>query len=135
MHLVQNFYVGRAFLEGLGEEMNQSNGLAFWGWDLPLQGAQWNECEMSKCLPWLLGTYHAQPSQGTEQEKMDYALNNKRRVIRLVLQWAAMYGDVLQEDDVAIAFLEVWGILPSKNTSSSYDRGTTLDTAASLERL
>ncbi|ELK04706.1 Rap guanine nucleotide exchange factor 4, partial [Pteropus alecto] len=48
----------------------------------------------------------SQPSQGTEQEKMDYALNNKRRVIRLVLQWAAMYGDVLQEDDVAMAFLE-----------------------------
>lgn len=61
------------------------------------------------CLwfPWLLGTYHAQPSQGTEQERMDYALNNKRRVIRLVLQWAAMYGDLLQEDDVAMAFLEV----------------------------
>lgn len=38
---------------------------------------------------------------------MDYALNNKRRVIRLVLQWAAMYGDLLQEDDVAMAFLEV----------------------------
>lgn len=37
---------------------------------------------------------------------MDYALNNKRRVIRLVLQWAAMYGDILQEDDVAMAFLE-----------------------------
>uniref|UniRef100_A0A8I6B2Y4 Rap guanine nucleotide exchange factor 4 n=1 Tax=Rattus norvegicus TaxID=10116 RepID=A0A8I6B2Y4_RAT len=46
------------------------------------------------------------PSQGTEQERMDYALNNKRRVIRLVLQWAAMYGDLLQEDDVAMAFLE-----------------------------
>lgn len=40
---------------------------------------------------------------------MDYALNNKRRVIRLVLQWAAMYGDLLQEDDVAMAFLEVRG--------------------------
>lgn len=38
---------------------------------------------------------------------MDYALNNKRRVIRLVLQWAATYGDLLQEDDVAVAFLEV----------------------------
>ncbi|XP_046514718.1 rap guanine nucleotide exchange factor 4 isoform X3 [Equus quagga] len=56
--------------------------------------------------PALVAHYHAQPSQGTEQEKMDYALNNKRRVIRLVLQWAAMYGDVLQEDDVAMAFLE-----------------------------
>lgn len=40
---------------------------------------------------------------------MDYALNNKRRVIRLVLQWAAVYGDLLQEDDVAMAFLEVCG--------------------------
>ena len=40
---------------------------------------------------------------------MDYALNNKRRVIRLVLQWAAMYGDLLQEDDTAMAFLEVCG--------------------------
>uniref|UniRef100_A0A8C0JTU0 Rap guanine nucleotide exchange factor 4 n=1 Tax=Canis lupus dingo TaxID=286419 RepID=A0A8C0JTU0_CANLU len=29
-----------------------------------------------------------------------------KRVIRLVLQWAAVYGDVLQEDDVAVAFLE-----------------------------
>lgn len=43
---------------------------------------------------------------------MDYALNNKRRVIRLVLQWAAMYGDILQEDDVAMAFLEVGGDHP-----------------------
>lgn len=49
---------------------------------------------------------------------MDYSLNNKRRVIRLVLQWAAMYGDVLQEDDVAMAFLEVRGVRLSKNTSS-----------------
>lgn len=51
---------------------------------------------------------------------MDYTLNNKRRVIRLVLQWAAVYGDVLQEDDVAVAFLEVRGGLPSKNTSLSH---------------
>lgn len=43
---------------------------------------------------------------------MDYALNNKRRVIRLVLQWAAMYGDLLQEDGVAMAFLEVRGGRP-----------------------
>lgn len=40
---------------------------------------------------------------------MDYALNNKRRVVRLVLQWAAVCGDLLQEDDVAMAFLEVHG--------------------------
>lgn len=44
---------------------------------------------------------------------MDYALNNKRRVIRLVLQWAALYGDLLQEDEAAMAFLEVGGVLES----------------------
>nr|XP_034492290.1 rap guanine nucleotide exchange factor 4 isoform X7 [Marmota flaviventris] len=60
----------------------------------------------TQLCPALVAHYHAQPSQGTEQERMDYALNNKRRVIRLVLQWAAMYGDLLQEDDVAMAFLE-----------------------------
>ncbi|CAH6788509.1 Rapgef4 [Phodopus roborovskii] len=60
----------------------------------------------AQLCPALVAHYHAQPSQGTEQERMDYALNNKRRVVRLVLQWAAMYGDLLQEDDVAMAFLE-----------------------------
>ncbi|XP_049743403.1 rap guanine nucleotide exchange factor 4 isoform X4 [Elephas maximus indicus] len=60
----------------------------------------------TQLCPALVAHYHAQPSQGTEQEKMDYTLNNKRRVIRLVLQWAATYGDLLQEDDVAMAFLE-----------------------------
>ncbi|KAM8790711.1 rap guanine nucleotide exchange factor 4 isoform 3-T3 [Rhynchonycteris naso] len=60
----------------------------------------------TQLCPALVAHYHAQPSQGTEQEKMDYSFNNKRRVIRLVLQWAAMHGDILQEDDVAMAFLE-----------------------------
>uniref|UniRef100_A0A8C5VIC0 Rap guanine nucleotide exchange factor 4 n=1 Tax=Microcebus murinus TaxID=30608 RepID=A0A8C5VIC0_MICMU len=60
----------------------------------------------TQLCPALMAQYPFVPSQGTEQEKMDYALNNKRRVIRLVLQWAAMYGDLLQEDDVAMAFLE-----------------------------
>ncbi|KAI1899531.1 hypothetical protein AGOR_G00062750 [Albula goreensis] len=48
---------------------------------------------------------HCAP-QGSEQEKLDYALNNKRRVIRLVLQWASMYGDHLQEEEASLAFLE-----------------------------
>ncbi|XP_043931287.1 rap guanine nucleotide exchange factor 4-like [Protopterus annectens] len=60
----------------------------------------------SQLCPALMAHYHAQPSQGTEQEKMDYALNNKRRVIRLVLQWAAANGELLQEDEAATAFLE-----------------------------
>lgn len=55
---------------------------------------------------------------------MDYALNNKRRVIRLVLQWAAVHGDLLQEDDVAMAFLEVCGVLPSEDTSLSCNAWT-----------
>lgn len=90
---------------------------------------------MARCLPWLRGTYHAQPSQGTEQEKTDYTLNNKRRVIRLVLQWAAVHGDVLQEDDVAVAFLEVRGVIPSQSMSLSYDPGLSISMVASLERL
>ncbi|KAM6174269.1 rap guanine nucleotide exchange factor 4 isoform 8-T8 [Erethizon dorsatum] len=60
----------------------------------------------TQLCPALVVQYPLAPSQGTEQEKLDYALNNKRRVIRLVLQWASTYGDLLQEDDVAMAFLE-----------------------------
>ncbi|XP_062908230.1 rap guanine nucleotide exchange factor 4 isoform X2 [Mobula hypostoma] len=54
----------------------------------------------------LMAHYHAEASQGTEQEKMDYALNNKKRVIRLVLHWANVYADLLQEEEAAVAFLE-----------------------------
>uniref|UniRef100_A0A8C7HZ05 Rap guanine nucleotide exchange factor 4 n=1 Tax=Oncorhynchus kisutch TaxID=8019 RepID=A0A8C7HZ05_ONCKI len=52
-------------------------------------------------------------SQGSEQERLDYTLNNKRRVIRLVLQWASVHGDHLQEEDASVAFLEVSGCIPS----------------------
>uniref|UniRef100_A0A8C7R533 Rap guanine nucleotide exchange factor 4a n=1 Tax=Oncorhynchus mykiss TaxID=8022 RepID=A0A8C7R533_ONCMY len=45
-------------------------------------------------------------SQGSEQERLDYTLNNKRKVIRLVLQWASVHGDHLQEEDASLAFLE-----------------------------
>ncbi|KAM4626682.1 rap guanine nucleotide exchange factor 4 isoform 5-T5 [Discoglossus pictus] len=66
--------------------------------------------------PGLICTYHAQPSQGTEQEKMDYVLNNKRRVIRLVQLWATLYGDLLREDEVAMAFLEEFYVSVSDDT-------------------
>uniref|UniRef100_A0A8C2HIF9 Rap guanine nucleotide exchange factor (GEF) 4 n=1 Tax=Cyprinus carpio TaxID=7962 RepID=A0A8C2HIF9_CYPCA len=46
------------------------------------------------------------PSQGSEQERMDYSLNNKRRVIHLVLQWAAINTDHLQEEDSSFHFLQ-----------------------------
>lgn len=52
-------------------------------------------------------TYHAQASQGCEQERMDYTLNNKRRVIRLVMRWAAVHGDHLQDEEDSLAFLQV----------------------------
>ncbi|CAB1346601.1 unnamed protein product, partial [Coregonus sp. 'balchen'] len=41
-------------------------------------------------------------SQGSEQERLDYTLNNKRRVIRLVLQWASfsMGDEKLQKRQV-----------------------------------
>ncbi|KAL7865629.1 hypothetical protein SRHO_G00108760 [Serrasalmus rhombeus] len=45
-------------------------------------------------------------SQGSDQERLDYALNNKRRVIRLVLQWAAINTDHLQEEESSLAFLQ-----------------------------
>ncbi|KAL4635836.1 rap guanine nucleotide exchange factor 4 [Arapaima gigas] len=51
-------------------------------------------------------TYNAQSSQGSEQERLDFALNNKRRVVRLVLHWASVYGDHLQEEEVSLTFLE-----------------------------
>ncbi|XP_072435312.1 rap guanine nucleotide exchange factor 4 isoform X1 [Chiloscyllium punctatum] len=60
----------------------------------------------SQLYPALMAHYHAEALQGTEQEKLDYALSNKRRVIRLVLHWAKVYADLLQEEDSAVAFLE-----------------------------
>ncbi|CAL8321788.1 unnamed protein product [Merluccius merluccius] len=38
--------------------------------------------------------------------KLDYTLNNKRRVVRLVLRWAAVHGRHLQEEDASLAFLQ-----------------------------
>ncbi|XP_040296413.1 rap guanine nucleotide exchange factor 4-like isoform X2 [Bufo bufo] len=66
--------------------------------------------------PALMSHYHSQPSQGTEQEKMDYAINNKRRVIRLIQLWASLYGDLLREDEVAMAFLEEFYVSVSDDT-------------------
>ncbi|XP_065818456.1 rap guanine nucleotide exchange factor 4 isoform X1 [Labrus bergylta] len=60
----------------------------------------------TQLCPVLMAHYHAQALQGSEQEKLDYTLNNKRRVIRLVMQWAAVHGDHLQEEDMSVAFLE-----------------------------
>ncbi|KAF3694862.1 Rap guanine nucleotide exchange factor 4 [Channa argus] len=53
--------------------------------------------------------------RGSEQEKLDYTMNNKRRVIRLVMQWASVHGDHLQEEDVSMAFLEEFLIAVSND--------------------
>uniref|UniRef100_A0A7N6F6S1 Rap guanine nucleotide exchange factor (GEF) 4 n=1 Tax=Anabas testudineus TaxID=64144 RepID=A0A7N6F6S1_ANATE len=60
----------------------------------------------SQLCPVLLTQYPS--STGSEQEKLDYTLHNKRRVIRLVMQWAAIHGDHLQEEDVSMTFLETF---------------------------
>lgn len=60
----------------------------------------------SQLCPVLMAHYHGQASQGSEQERLDYTLNNKRRVIRLVLHWASVHGDHLQEEDTSLTFLE-----------------------------
>lgn len=61
----------------------------------------------SQLCPLLMTHYHAQASQGSEQERMDYTLNNKRRVVRLVLQWASINTDHLQEEDSSFSFIQV----------------------------
>ncbi|KAM4609458.1 rap guanine nucleotide exchange factor 4 [Polymixia lowei] len=60
----------------------------------------------SQLCPVLMAQYPFGILPGSEQEKMDYTLNNKRRVIRLVLQWASVHGDHLQEEDTSVSFLE-----------------------------
>uniref|UniRef100_A0A4W6FWJ2 Rap guanine nucleotide exchange factor 4 n=1 Tax=Lates calcarifer TaxID=8187 RepID=A0A4W6FWJ2_LATCA len=66
----------------------------------------------SQLCPVLMAQYPF--SVGSEQEKLDYTLNNKRRVIRLVMQWAAVHGDHLQEEDVSVAFLEIYLVVVSQ---------------------
>ncbi|CAM9537424.1 unnamed protein product [Lampetra fluviatilis] len=65
----------------------------------------------SQLCPALMGQYPALPrkrthTRGSEQEKADYSLSTKRRVVRLVLQWATVYAELLHEDVAATAFLE-----------------------------
>uniref|UniRef100_A0A8C7ZY26 Rap guanine nucleotide exchange factor 4a n=1 Tax=Oryzias sinensis TaxID=183150 RepID=A0A8C7ZY26_9TELE len=73
----------------------------------------------SQLCPLLRAHYHAQASQGSEQEKLDYALNNKRRVICMIMKWATVHDDQLQQEDVA--FLQVSPNLLSFELMSSKD--------------
>ncbi|XP_060944143.1 rap guanine nucleotide exchange factor 4 [Limanda limanda] len=69
----------------------------------------------SQLCPVLIAHYHAQALQGSEQEKLDYTLNNKRRVIRLVMQWAAVHGGQLPEEDLSVAFLQEFLVAVSED--------------------
>ncbi|XP_073707279.1 rap guanine nucleotide exchange factor 4-like isoform X2 [Garra rufa] len=60
----------------------------------------------SQLCPALLAHYHSQASQGSEQERLDYAVASKRRVLSLALRWSALQGHHLLEDDTALSFLE-----------------------------
>ncbi|XP_051753761.1 rap guanine nucleotide exchange factor 4-like isoform X4 [Ctenopharyngodon idella] len=60
----------------------------------------------SQLCPALVAHYHSQASQGSEQERLDYAVASKRRVLSLALRWAALQGHHLLEDDTALGFLE-----------------------------
>ncbi|XP_026112684.1 rap guanine nucleotide exchange factor 4 isoform X2 [Carassius auratus] len=60
----------------------------------------------SQLCPALLAHYHSQASQGSEQERLDYSVSSKRRVLSLALRWAALQGHHLLEDDTALSFLE-----------------------------
>ncbi|XP_028849949.1 rap guanine nucleotide exchange factor 3 isoform X2 [Denticeps clupeoides] len=54
----------------------------------------------------LLQHYHTEPSEGSELEKVAYALNTKQKVVKLVVQWVALYGLLLKDDPVVTEFLE-----------------------------
>ncbi|XP_062862710.1 rap guanine nucleotide exchange factor 4 isoform X2 [Trichomycterus rosablanca] len=69
----------------------------------------------AQLCPLLKAHYQAQASQGSEQERLDYDLNNKRRVIQLVLQWAAINTPHLQEEDSSLAFLQEFYISVSED--------------------
>ncbi|KAK1798818.1 hypothetical protein P4O66_007100 [Electrophorus voltai] len=59
-------------------------------------------------------TYHSQASQGSEQERLDYTVASKRRVLSLALRWATLQAHYLLEDDTVLSFLEeLYGFVSS----------------------
>uniref|UniRef100_A0AAY5K4P5 Rap guanine nucleotide exchange factor (GEF) 3 n=1 Tax=Esox lucius TaxID=8010 RepID=A0AAY5K4P5_ESOLU len=51
-------------------------------------------------------TYHSEPSEGSELEKAAYALNTKQKIVKLIGQWVALFGQFLKDDPIAVDFLE-----------------------------
>ncbi|XP_070988783.1 rap guanine nucleotide exchange factor 4-like [Oncorhynchus clarkii lewisi] len=54
----------------------------------------------------LMAHYHAVAPPGSEQERLEYAVTCKRRVLNLTLRWAAVHTHHLQEEPAALIFLE-----------------------------
>ncbi|CAJ1071995.1 rap guanine nucleotide exchange factor 4-like isoform X2 [Xyrichtys novacula] len=54
----------------------------------------------------LICTYHAAAPPGSEQERLEYAINSKRRALILALRWANTHSYLLQEEPAALPFLE-----------------------------
>uniref|UniRef100_A0A8C5GJD0 Rap guanine nucleotide exchange factor 4 n=1 Tax=Gouania willdenowi TaxID=441366 RepID=A0A8C5GJD0_GOUWI len=51
-------------------------------------------------------TYHTAAPPGPEQERLECALNTKRRALVLALRWANTHSYLLQEEPAALSFLE-----------------------------
>ncbi|XP_056148683.1 rap guanine nucleotide exchange factor 4-like isoform X2 [Lampris incognitus] len=60
----------------------------------------------SQLCPLLMAHYHAVAPPGSEQERLEHALNTKRRVLTLALRWANAHAYLLQEEPAALSFLE-----------------------------
>nr|XP_023968502.1 rap guanine nucleotide exchange factor 3 isoform X1 [Chrysemys picta bellii] len=54
----------------------------------------------------LLHHFHAEPSEGSEQEKAVYSLSKRQKIVRLVSQWVLLYGSLLQAEHCAITLLQ-----------------------------
>ncbi|XP_071778198.1 rap guanine nucleotide exchange factor 4-like isoform X2 [Centroberyx gerrardi] len=60
----------------------------------------------SQLCPLLMAHYHAPAPPGSEQERLEYAVNTKRRALTLALRWANTHTFLLQEEPAALSFLE-----------------------------
>ncbi|XP_052338318.1 rap guanine nucleotide exchange factor 3-like isoform X2 [Oncorhynchus keta] len=63
----------------------------------------------SQLCPALQHHYHAEPSEGSDLEKAAYALNTKQKIVKLICQWVALFGQLLKDDPIAVDFLETLG--------------------------
>ncbi|CAK6963757.1 rap guanine nucleotide exchange factor 3 isoform X1 [Scomber scombrus] len=65
---------------------------------------------MAPCMSDFLLTYKvfmpSKLSEGSDQEKLVYALNTKQKVVKVIGQWVALCGLLLKEDPIAFDFLE-----------------------------